>query len=385
MLRRGSTSGSVWQKVATYLPFAVVVAAVTAIVDPRHNDFFQFWYAGHLVAAGVSPYDQAAWAGARAYGAIAVSVVAHCPTPEAPACLWIYPPWTAWLFAPIGHLTAAQGVVAVELISIVSLSAGVAAALSVFVRDRRIRTAALPAFLASAPAVRDAVTGHFEGLLLIGVVLLVPGITRGGSLPLVAAVLLLSLKPHLALLLAAIVIGRLALSRAWRPLAAALSTMAALSIVGIAVEPRWAPATVEGAIPKLVTSGNSSLLGSAGIPVAIELALLLAAATATFLIVRWAARVNRAEALVAAGAALSLAATPYLQSYDDVLLVPAFALASSQGGAWGYAVICIMLVGGWVVYALELSGRGGYAGLLPLLALLILVGYIRHLPALDRR
>ncbi len=385
MLRRGSISGGVWQSVATYLPFAVVLGVLTAITDPRRNDFFQFWYAGHLVAVGVSPYDQAAWAGARAYGAMAASVVAHCPTLDAPACLWIYPPWTAWLFAPIGLLTADQGIVAIELISIVSLSAGIAAALYEFVRDRRIRTVALPAFLASAPAVRDAVTGHFEGLLLIGVALLVPAITRGGIIRLIAAVLLLSLKPHLALLLAAIVIGRLALSRAWRALGAVLGTMAAISIIGIAVEPRWAPAMVEGAIPKLVTSGNSSLLASAGIPVAIDLALLLAAATATFLIVRWAAREHRVEALVAAGAALSLAATPYLQSYDDVLLVPAFALATSRGGAWGYAVIGISLLGGWVVYVLELSSLGGYAGLLPLLALLILVGYIRHLPALDKR
>ena len=370
-----------WRTVTGVLPFAAVAAALIAVADPRRNDFFQFWYAGHLVASGVSPYEHAAWAAASAYGAMAAAVVRHCPTPDAPACLWLYPPWTAWLFAPIGRLPASVGIVAVEVVSILSLVVGVGAATLLFVPDPRTRAVAAPVFLASAPAVRDAVTGHFEGLLLAGVVLVAVAISERRVAPLVAGVVLLSLKPHLVLVLALVVTLTLIRTRSWRLLGAAAATVAILVVAGAAADPRWLPAAASDAAAKVATSGNISAFAS-GAPWA-EIALILASVVLAAIAVRRSRATARPATIVAAATAVSLAAAPYLQSYDNVLLLPAFAVAAAGRRATGYAALAALLAGGWILYVLELSGRGAYAPVLVLVALGALTSVPRHRPALD--
>ena len=352
-----------------------------ALTDSRRNDFFQFWYAGHVVASGGSPYDQSAWSGASAYGAMAASVVRHCPTLDAPACLWLYPPWTGWLFAPLGFLPAPEGIIGVEIISIFSLVAGVCAVTLLFMRDVRTRVFAAPLFLASAPAVRDAVTGHFEGLLLIGVALVALAVSRARAVPLAAAVVLLSLKPHLTLVLGLVIIVTLVRSRSWRLLGAAAATAAVLVSVGAAVDPRWLAATMNDAGTKVATNGNSSPLASGALWA--ELCLTLGSAIIAAIAVRRSPTTQRSGTVVAAATAVSLVAAPYLQSYDNVLLLPAFAVAATRRG-WGrYAALGALLIGGWVVYLLELSGHGGYAPFLVLLALGVLAIRSRDRPALD--
>ncbi|MBU6422436.1 MAG: DUF2029 domain-containing protein [Chloroflexota bacterium] len=370
-----------WRIVAQVVPFAVVAAALTAVVDPRRNDFFQFWYAGHLVVSGASPYDQPAWTGASAYGAMAASVVRHCPTPDAPACLWLYPPWTAWLFAPLGLLPPPAGIVGVEIVSILSLLAGIGAATLLFVPGAKMRAVAAPVFLASAPAVRDAATGHFDGFMLVGVVLLAIALSRARAVPLAAAVVLLSLKPHLTLVLAVVVAGMLVRSRSWRLLGAAVATCAVLLSVGATLDRRWLAATVGDAAAKVATSGNSSPLASGALW---EIPLVLASAALAAIAVRRSPLFERSATIVAAATAVSLAAAPYLQSYDNVLLVPSFAVTAARRGPTGYAALAALLVGGWIVYVLELSGRGGYAPVLVLVALGALAARTRHQAALDR-
>lgn len=84
--------------------------------------------------------------------------------------------------------------------------------------------------------------------------------------------------------------------------------------------------------------------------------------------------IERPRVLVAIGAALSLAVVPYAQSYDHVLLFPAFALALRGARVGAIAVACAVMVAvTWGAYLLELNGDPrAYAGALPVVALAFL-------------
>ena len=49
-----------------YAPFVLLLALLGPLIWPKDGigDTFRFWYAGHIVATGGSPYDQNAWASA---------------------------------------------------------------------------------------------------------------------------------------------------------------------------------------------------------------------------------------------------------------------------------------------------------------------------------
>lgn len=139
-------------------------------MSPTAGDFFQFWYAGHLVATGSSPYDQSEWVSAYArYGDLASVVRHNCPTIDAPACRWVYPPWTGWLLAPFSVFDPRTGIALEGLAFLALLTSGVV----LTVRAARIRpdwlhALALVGLALSAPFVTDAFGGHFDGLMLIG-------------------------------------------------------------------------------------------------------------------------------------------------------------------------------------------------------------------------
>ncbi|HEX4745228.1 MAG TPA: hypothetical protein VFW12_11250, partial [Candidatus Limnocylindria bacterium] len=156
-------------RIIAYLPVALVALALWLIADTASNDFFQFWFAGHLVATGRSPYDQTAWWSApEAFGALARTVRVNCPVPDAPACLWTYPPWTAWLLVPFGALPVAAGLALEKVAFTLFLAIGaVATAAASGIGGHRARGAVAAGALCSAPFVRAALTGHFEGALLI--------------------------------------------------------------------------------------------------------------------------------------------------------------------------------------------------------------------------
>ena len=167
--------------IVAYVPVAIVAIVLSTLADTSANDFFQFWFAGHLVATGRSPYDQTTWVTAHeAFGALADTVRMNCPRPDAPACLWTYPPWTAWLLVPFGALPVVFGLAAEKITFTILLIGGTLAAIRAAGIDGHFARGAVAAgALASAPFVRDLITGHFEGALQIGLVVLAAAIRRG--------------------------------------------------------------------------------------------------------------------------------------------------------------------------------------------------------------
>jgi hypothetical protein len=342
-------------RVVSYVPFAAVLGVIAALVPPRGNDYFQFWHAAKLVTTGASAYDQERWAAVGSYGHIAIVMSRHCVTPDAATCLWLYPPWTAWLYAPFAPLDPSVGVVAIAIVTVASLSFGVVLAARSFGSVPGVAGALTVALLtASAPVVVAAIGGHFGGLLLIGLVMLHEGLRRSRTVPFVAGALLLALKPHVVFLLPLIVAAELIRSRTWHLLAAGSATLF-MALASFALEPRALPALVAGAAAKVTeVPDNLSLVArSTG---ALGIAVAVVAVTSAVVALGRAPGAERAAAIVAVGAALSLVLTPYAHSYDHVLLVPAVLLASSALAPGAALMLtATFALATWASYALELA------------------------------
>lgn len=217
-----------------------MVAALVVVggLSSPANDKFWFWYAGHIVATGGSPYDPSLWSAAAAYGDVAVLVAGSCVDGTAPNCVWAYPPWTAWLFMPFGFLDPERG------IALQSAFLFVAAGASLVLLAQEIRMSRpsamffLLASVGSAPFVWDSFLGHFEPLELAGAVLVARGLRTGGAAPTVGGGMLLALKPHLSFLVVPVVIANLIARRRWRLLATTVLCFTILTIVAFWREPR---------------------------------------------------------------------------------------------------------------------------------------------------
>jgi hypothetical protein len=283
------------------------------------------------VATGGSPYDQSAWAAAAArYADTAALVARNCPDAQASACLWAYPPWTAWLLAPFGVLDAEPGMLALAAFLLLC------AAISVVLLTRAAplsgpstMAVALVA-VANGPFVWDSFVGHFEPVLLIGALLVARGLRDGRTLPLAGGAVLLSLKPNLIVALVAFVASELVARRWWRALATIGALACALGFTSVWREPgalaalSSSAAKTEIVLPTTWSFAARSMPGAAPV---VGLGLIAVSIAATWLAVRTAPHDLRSLTFVAGGLGLSLVVTPYAHLYDFVLLLPAIATA----------------------------------------------------------
>ncbi len=360
---------------ARYGPFLTVIVIASLLTSPAANDHFQFWWVGHLIATGRSPYEPSAWAAALTYGPAAGAVAQNCVVPEAAACLWVYPPWTAWIFAPTGALDPQAGIALQRIMLTAAL--GIGAVLWVrLAQPIGMRSGALlVAFAASAPFVRDILTGHFEGVLLIGLALLAIGLRDRRTVMIAAGVVLLALKPHLFIALAVIILVWLIRERWYRALAGTAAVLGLLAAIGSASDPLAGPALVTRSFAKQNVAsatawGFASRIGDAsGLFAAAFIVLIPIAAV----VVLWwrPAPAGRPVTLVATGAAVSLAIAPYAQSYDAILLLPAVAIAlTGLRPLTAIIAASTIVIVTWVAYALELAGDPrSFVGVLPAIAL----------------
>lgn len=318
------------------IPMALVVAAFWPLARPVEGvgDAFQFWFAGHQVATGRSPYDRSAWGAAGAtYGPPAANVARTCVDPNAGSCVWVYPPATAWLFAPFGALDVDLGVLGVDAFVLVTALAGVIAAVALFGPSGDGARAFILALSAAAhPFVYDIHAGHFIGLELLGLVGIARGLRERRDPLLVAGLLALSLKPHLFVVLVPVVVVALVARRSWRSLAWSAAAFLGLAIASAIAAPEALSVILERAGTKTALSWSTpwalAQLVAPAAPLLVFGALAGLAAVAAIAVWRAAPRDDVELAIIAAGMALSLAVTPYAQPYDLLLLVPAIAFAA---------------------------------------------------------
>jgi hypothetical protein len=311
----------------------IVVAALWPLTHPIMGvgDTFQFWFAGHLVATGISPYDRSAWTAAEStYGPRAANVAMACADPDSGACSWVYPPATGWLLAPFGAAGVDAGLPAVDGFVLATAFVGVITAVLLFGPVAAgARALVLVTVVASHPFVYDVHVGHFIGLELLGVVGVAYGLRERRDWPLVLGGLVLSLTPHLFIILVPLVAVALVARRRWRAITLCAAALAALVVAGALLEPAAFPTILQRAGPKAGLTWSTpwalAQLVAPTAPLVLYVALVGLAALAAIAVWRTAPPEDRDLALIAAGTGLSLTATPYAQPYDLLLLVPAIA------------------------------------------------------------
>ena len=324
-----------------YAPLAIALAIGLPVAIPvvGAGDAFEFWLAGHVAITGHSPYDQQAWvADAARYGDLAATEGSYCaPTPNKARCVWAYPPHTAWLFAPFALFEPRTGVALIEAFIVLSAVASLVA-LGRWMRSSSGVTlaTALAACALSQPFLFGVNGGHFVSIGVIGFVALARGLAARSTAPVVLGALLLSLKPHLYVVVAIVVALLLVLRRDARTLLATGGVVGAVVGAGFAVYPEAVAAILHGAPSKTTfAAGTTWQLGAWLVPgtdlgvIGVFAAAVLAMAFA----LRWAPAERRLDVLLAASAAASIAFSFYIQLYDDVLTLPAFCLALALADA----------------------------------------------------
>jgi hypothetical protein len=311
-MRRGELSrrGDDWYRLPAFaIAVVFVVGAVAAVALARSGsilaDFLSFWAAGHLTAGGqpALAYDLARH---HAVEAEAVSRVGILPFP--------YPPPFLLVVVPFGLLPFW-----IALAAWIAISAG----LYLVASQRMIE----PWFaLAQAGAAANFVTGQ-NGFLTSAI--FIGGTSLISTRPFVAGAILglLCFKPQLAILLPVALIA----GREWRVIAGGAASSIALLIVALllfgtdsyrgflALLPHFTSWLGAGRWPWGELASTFAMLRSLGVPatpaMAIHVVIALGAAALTGR--AWALELDQRVPILAAA---SLLVTPYLFTYDALLL-----------------------------------------------------------------
>lgn len=314
---------------ATIFPVMVALACWTVFTNPPPIDFFSFWSAARLVLQGNV---------IAAYGFQPSSFGSLMPM--------AYPPPFLLLIAPFGLLSFGPAFLTWTILT---------GALYLTASGPGRRMA-----LASPPALSNGLVGQ-NGFLTAGIFLI--GLRFVADRPVVAGLILglMVIKPQLGLLLpVALVAGR-----HWSTLSSgALSSFALLALASavFGVEAYVAFIDVLGRYSTLLNEGRwpwnelASLFAFArwlGVGESAALAMQIAAAltAAGFVWIAWR---GDWEAKIPITAAASLLVSPYLFTYDAVLLVAPLAWLADRKPGWTVAIWCLAL--------LPLLRGFGYAG-----------------------
>ncbi len=379
-----------------YLAPIAVVALEWPLLSPMPAvaDNFQFWAAGHLVASGASPYDRAAWEGMAAYGPVAGGVALNTVPRNLrqTAAVWLYPPQTAFVFAPFGALPLSIGVPLLHFAVIAAAAGGVVlAARAVGLRGARLAFVLTLAAI-SQPFVIVVRNGHPDGLVLAGLALTFLGLRDQRAWQVAAGAVLVSIKPQIALAFVLAAVAYVIAHRDIRALAAAVGAVAAATIPAWSVHP-FPIASLFGSTDQrlgLDLSTTAALARDLGGGVALTLsiaALSLGAAAYALRAARPAAR-----AVVAFGSltALSLVVAPYVHDYDELLALTAALAAAAIAAGTKIELRVVPLVAilvaavPWLLFFWwPLLGQGdrpfqgGALGALPPLELIFLAAVVR--------
>jgi len=381
---------------ATAMAIALIVVAIAfglgAVAASRalwyeSTDFFCMWQGARLVAAGADPYDESLWRDATGglhpdpAGGLTVS---SCPG------RYGYPLWTALLTLPFGVLPLPAAAIAWMGVSLLMVAIGSLASWRAVGGGR----GGLPLFVTlvvtAQPLWLLVITGQMTGIMLGLVGLLGLFLARMKSVPAGVALGLLVLKPQIAGAFAPVVFLRSFRARP-RFAVASLLTLAALSVASLVVAPGWPlewlgelggrRLRVAGLLPT-AWGLSADLFGTQAVAPVFIAAVVLGAA----LIVR---RVPGHLAFAALALPVSLFASPYAWSYDQLVLVFPWALcvttaarvARSKGAALLMMTALVGAILPWCLYAIAFArGLETLNALVPALTALVVALAIRVNP-----
>jgi hypothetical protein len=387
------------------VPLALVIAELPLLFPaPAVGDNLQFWAAGHMVVTGASPYSRSAWETIAAYGAVPGGVAANTAGLNLAITqqVWLYPPQTAFLFAPFGLLPYEIGVPLLHaFIAMSALAAIVVVALLAGLRGTHLAFA-LTLAVVSQPFVIAVRNGHPVGLLLLGGVVLLVGLRDRRDVLVAAGVALLTLKPQLVLPLAIFAVGytlaRRDMRRLWVMTLAAVAVTVPFEIA--TPFPLGAVAASTGERLGVDLSTIAALARDLGGGTALTLLFAAVTVAACALAVVWANRDERPIVLAASLFVLSLALSPYVHDYDLLIGIPsAFAIVAvgavrRTGLVASLGAALSLVVAPWLLfYWWPLTGegarifQGGPLGAVPIVfaVALVLAAYVgRHARTVGR-
>jgi hypothetical protein len=315
----------------TRLVAVVALAAIGLVLWPTPfalSDHRVFVEAGRLVLEGRSPYDGQAWTNiAREVGSPYIATLAQTTG------VWPHPPWVAYAFVPFALLPREVGPWALHLTLLVAGIAGVVLLVEHLTwRSDSVHALALAVGVTFQPLVIGIRWGQLAPLLLLGFALLVTGLERRRTVPIVASALLLALKPHVVVILAFVSAALLA-RRVPRGLAAAGAVLAVVCGTTLVLDRGWFDAATRGYATRLDGLSAYSTTYALGIDVAgsawpIAAGALIAVTIIACVVAARATRRDHDELwLLAVATTLSLVLVPYAWPTDQALLLVVALLA----------------------------------------------------------
>ena len=188
------------------------------------KDFIEYWAAFQIAEAGGNPYSAPAM--------LAVEQAAGRIDPT-PVMMW-NPPWLLELLRPILAQTMRRSAAIWISANIVLATAACLLIAHGFRREALTAGDLIPAMIGSVvsfPAVLTIQLGQVSLLLLFGVALLYWGLRRGHDIAAGLALMLLSVKPHLFVMVVALVAIVVIRDRRWRIVASAVAATGAIVLI----------------------------------------------------------------------------------------------------------------------------------------------------------
>jgi hypothetical protein len=370
----------------------VLLVELPILIPPPFGltDHLVFWKAGQFVLTGASPYDMANWAEAqRTYDSGHLKFFIDLSAP-----VWVYPAWTAYLFAPFGLLPFPVGPLALYLSYLaVGFSASV-----LFVRSlprawQPNRELALVLTALFQPLVIANRYGQFSAFLLLGLVLVFRGVRDRSVLPLTAGAVLLFMKPQLFLVVVPVVLVLLVRTRAWRCIGTTTAVLGAVALATTIRYPESLGLFGRGATERAAAfAAYSSTWAFAHYMAgdwwpAAGVAIVVVTAASSVAALRRGPPELRMAGLIAIASILSLAITPVDFHYDQVPLLLPLLLATAVGRrpyqialTWGLGIVLP-----WCLFLLDLGLTGGaqLSGIVPLVIAVALAVSTAGSPAIK--
>jgi len=314
--------------VPSWLLLVVILAAALLPVQP-YMDFQVMYHADLGLLRGISMYDHA-----RQVDMIAQ--LANVPASQVFVLPFPYPPWyalgTLWL-ARLPIEQAARAWLGLNLLLLFYCMW--------LLTDRQPtlrRTALMLAGLLWLPVLGTLFVGQFGVPVLLGTTLMIHALRRENAILAAGAAALLTLKPHLGgvvLLLAAVTLAQRRDRFGRNALLALLAAGVILFGVGFLASPNW-PLDYFRSLAGFrdvsqcgqcvsLSMALAGLVGG-GLDQAVWISAITAVLLCAWLVIRWHQVTSAPGSLVMTGILVTLIVSPYLQSYDYILLLVPFIL-----------------------------------------------------------
>ncbi len=305
------------------IAFTFLAISLTANKNSyRDLDFFTFWLGGRLASQGQDVYNSTQWVGAHSvYGSTWI-----------PNLYYVYPLFTAILFIPLGLLPIEAAAFVWLLISFLSILVSLVILLKLW-KPLSWQKWVIPFTLVLClfrPIILIFLMGQVGGLLLLLIVLAIYLISTGKPVFAHGLLAFLLIKPNIGVPLLGAYCVWLLWRGKWKNLAVLASASLALLLVPLLIDPIWIRNYIQvGLYKSQIDNLYPTLRGLAGLVTEnrVTATTLLWAASSLALVVGVIVVVKKLKKTITAAEMLCfsilicLLVTPYLRSYDFLLLL----------------------------------------------------------------